>query len=74
MVHSKETLGRGGEGTEKLSSWIRVLLENLIVVQLVRKFPDFMESEVLLLRSQQPTTGPYPKPEESSPNLTTQFP
>jgi hypothetical protein len=35
-------------------------LEKLIVIQLVKKFPGFMEPEVSVPCSQDPTTGPYP--------------
>jgi hypothetical protein len=34
----------------------------------------FMELEVSLPYSQQPTINPYPEPHESSPQLSTQFP
>jgi len=32
-----------------------------------------METEVSLPRTQEPPTGPYPQPDESSPQLDTQF-
>jgi len=34
----------------------------------------FMDLEGSLPYSQQPTTGPYPEPDEFSPTLTTLFP
>jgi hypothetical protein len=33
-----------------------------------------MEAEGSLLSSQQPATGPYPEPDESSPQFSTLFP
>jgi hypothetical protein len=42
--------------------------------QLVEKFPPpFMEHEGSLPCSQGPTTGPYPKPDESTPQFPTPF-
>jgi len=40
----------------------------LIVTQPVNKFLHFMESERSVPRSQEPTTGPYPKSHDSSPH------
>jgi len=39
-----------------------------------KKFPDFMDPEGSLPCSQEPATGPYPKPDGSSPHLSTLFP
>jgi len=51
-------------------------LEKLTVTQLVKKFPAFYEPKVHY-RVQQPATGHYPEPDESSPHiprLTNLFP
>jgi len=53
------------------SAWSRVL-EKLTVTQ-SRNFPPFMEPEGSLPCSEEPTTGPYPKPDESIPQLYTLF-
>jgi hypothetical protein len=41
-----------------LTTWNGVLLEQLIVPQLVKKFPAYCEPEGLLLCSQEPATCP----------------
>jgi hypothetical protein len=46
----------------------RVLLEELIVPQLGKKFPPFMESIDVLRSSREPFTETYPEPGESSPH------
>jgi hypothetical protein len=47
----------------------RVFLNLLQVVQLVKKFPVFsMESKGSVLCPQEPSTGPYPEPDESYPH------
>jgi hypothetical protein len=51
----------------------RVILWKLIVTQLAKKFPPFMEPDGSLPCSQQPTAGPYPEPDESSPHLPSLF-
>jgi len=51
-----------------------VLIEKLIIIQLVKKFPHFIETEGSLPYSQELATGPYPEPDESSPHLPTLFP
>jgi hypothetical protein len=38
-----------------------------------RNLPDFMEPERLLSLSQETTTCPFPKPDQSSPALPTHF-
>jgi hypothetical protein len=48
--------------TYLLTPWIRVLLEKLTDLQLVKKFPAVMESEGSLPHSQVPATCPYPEP------------
>jgi hypothetical protein len=43
-----------------LAPWCRILFENLIVTQLVKKYPAFfMEPEGSLPCSRKSTTGPY---------------
>jgi len=49
------------------------LFEKLIDTQSRNSLP-YMEREGSLLCSQQPTAGPYPEPDESSPHLPTLFP
>jgi hypothetical protein len=51
-----------------LLNWSRALLQKLTVTYLVKKFPHFMEPEGSLPHSQDPPTGPYSKPDESSPH------
>jgi hypothetical protein len=47
-----------------------------IVAQLVKYSPSVVEPEgsLNLLCSQEPTTGPYPEPDESCPHPITLFP
>jgi hypothetical protein len=52
---------------------VRDLLEKLIIAEMFKKFPAFLESEVSLPCSQQPATGPYPEPHASSPQVLTLF-
>jgi hypothetical protein len=49
-----------------LTPWSRILFEQLIVTQILEKYPFFMEPEGSLPCSQKPATGPYPEPAESS--------
>jgi len=49
-----------------VTQWSRVL-EKLIVAQLIKKSPPFIEPEGLLPCSQDAGTGPYPKSDECSP-------
>ena len=49
-----------------LTPWSRVL-EKLTGLQLVKKFPHFMEPEVSLPHSQVPTICSYPEPARSGP-------
>jgi hypothetical protein len=43
------------------------LLEKLVVTQLVKKFPAFYGTRRFIPVITDPTTGPYPQPNESSP-------
>jgi hypothetical protein len=52
-----------------LTLWSWLLLEKPPVAQLLRKISQqFMESEGSLPFSQEPATGPYPEPDETSPH------
>jgi len=44
--------------THSLTPWCRILFEKLIVTQLIKKYPFFMEPEGLSLCSQEPVTDP----------------
>ena len=59
-----------------LTPWSRVLLEKLTskFLQLVKKFPAFMEPESPLPYPQVPATCPYPEPTLSSPHDPFQLP
>jgi hypothetical protein len=60
---------------KKVIPWSRVLLEKLKVTQLIKQFTlPFMEPEGSLTCSQEPGTGPYPEPDESSSHHQTLFP
>jgi len=48
--------------TYLLAPWSRVLFEKLTGCQLVKKFPHFIETKVLLQHSQVHDTCPYPEP------------
>ena len=54
--------------TYLLTPWCRVLLEKLTGLQLVKKFPHFMEPEGSLPHSQASATRPYPGRAQSSPH------
>jgi hypothetical protein len=51
----------------------RVLLDDLVIAQLVKKFQSFVELDGLLRCSQGPTTLHYPEQDESGPQLPNQF-
>jgi hypothetical protein len=48
-------------------SWSWALLEKLPIVQYSRTSQHFMEPDGSLLCSQEPSTGPYPQPDQSNP-------
>jgi len=52
--------------THSLTPWCRTFFEKLIVTQLVKKYPFYIEPEGSLPYLQKPATGPYPEPGESS--------
>jgi hypothetical protein len=56
-----------------LTPWSRVL-EKLVVTQLVKNLPPFMEPDGSLPCSQKPATGPYHEPDKPSPHLPTPLP
>jgi hypothetical protein len=53
--------------SHKLIPWRWALLEKLPVMQLLKNFQTFMEPKSSLSCSQEPSTGPYPEPDQSSP-------
>ena len=67
-IHRKEYIHRYESLyiTYLLTPWCRVLLEMLTGLQLVKKFPHFMEPEGSLPYSQASATCPYPGPTQSS--------
>jgi hypothetical protein len=52
--------------TYLFTPWCRILFQKLIVTELVKKYPFFVEHEGSLPCSHKPAIGPYPKPAESS--------
>jgi hypothetical protein len=54
--------------TNQITSWSRALLEKLAVVWLFKNFQEFYEPKGSLPRSKEPSTGPYPEPDQSSPH------
>ena len=54
--------------TYLLTPWRRVLLEKLTGLQLVKKFPAFVEPKSPSPYPQVPATCPYPEPTPSSPH------
>jgi hypothetical protein len=48
--------------------WDRLFLENLEVANLAKVFYALIKFEYSLPYSQEPETGPYPEPEDSSPH------
>ena len=54
--------------TYLLTPLSRVLLEKLTGLQVVKKFPTFLEPEGSSSYSQVPATCPYPEPTPSSPH------
>jgi hypothetical protein len=58
----------------KITPVSRVPIEKLIIFQLVKKCPPFMDPEGSLLCSQGPASGPYLEPDEFSPHPPTILP
>jgi len=56
-----------------LSTWGRVLVK-LTITQLIKKSPTFYRTQKFITCSQEPTTGPYPELDASSPHLPTLLP
>jgi hypothetical protein len=50
--------------TSGTTVWSRVILDKLIVAQVVKNSPPFMEPEGLLPCSLEPAAAPYPEPDE----------
>jgi hypothetical protein len=60
--------------TNLIILWSRVVLEELIFAQLVKKFPPpFMEPKVLFSCSRELATGPYPERINSIPHIEQQI-
>jgi hypothetical protein len=62
MKKSVKILSPGITNSTKLSP-----SENPLVAQLLKNFPNFKEPEGSLPYSQEPSSGPSPKPDQSSP-------
>jgi hypothetical protein len=56
-----------------VSTWGKVLLQDLIIAQVV-KVPPFVKLTNWLPCSQEPATSPYPEPDESTPHPHVMFP
>jgi hypothetical protein len=63
---------KNSDVSDLLTPWNRVFLEKLIIAQLVKKFPAFLETRRLPC-SEGPTTGRYPEPNESIPRHSNLF-
>jgi len=50
----------------EISPWFRIFIEKLLVSQLAKKFPIYMEPKCSFPYSQKPEIGSYPDPLESS--------
>jgi hypothetical protein len=61
-----------GRQTDKLNPWSSLSSEAK-ATQSSRSYPPFTEPKGSLLCPQEPTTGPYPKPDEPTPHPTTLF-
>jgi hypothetical protein len=71
QINEETRKGRKKRNIEKifeiLTPWCRILFEKLTVTELVKQYPAFfMEPEGSFPCSQNPATGPYPEPAESS--------
>jgi hypothetical protein len=53
-----------------ITTWNRALVQKLIVVQILKEFPERWRSEGSLPSSQKPAIRPYPGPDESTPHLS----
>jgi hypothetical protein len=54
------------EAASHLTTWSSVIFEKLTVAQIITKLPPFMEPYDSLPCSEEPATGPYPEPHDSS--------